>query len=190
MNAPIIFVDIDGVLCTSRARDATRDDCDPIAFGLLSRIARSTGARIVVISARRTDMDHVRRLFARHDMADLIHDNPCTGIVAGRTRGADIDDWMDDNGMTSYVILDDDLQDYRGPMLARTVHVNPNIGLTRQDMRRAIATLSTGVFVDDGVFKGNSLSDMARSAIDAIDQGDLDAARSLLDIVANHPAAL
>jgi hypothetical protein len=134
----LIFLDIDGVLITTRSMMAkvgkqfdapTADantlqmlrhvapDIDPVAVGILNRVTRAAGAKIVLSSTH--------RIFAwRNGRCDLeqvkayLQALGIEGEVIGATprfdngvRGQEIDAWLEDNQVPSdakIVIIDDD----------------------------------------------------------------------------------
>lgn len=117
----VIFLDIDGVLNSSRScaafggfpfpgRKRERDwgKFDEVAIGLLRRIVKQTGASCVLSSSWRLGMSEGEML----DLANRLG-VPLIGRTrsnAGREpRGAQIQDWLDEHqDVQCYVIVDDD----------------------------------------------------------------------------------
>jgi len=128
----IIFLDIDGVLNSTRSFIATNrgeaeqrwsnDDwlfsrerltLDPIAVGLLNSLVKNTGANIVVSSSHRKFFRPAGVLLLR-ELQDYIQNlgvvQPvldATPVMHNRPRGVEIDAWMENRRIEKYVILDD-----------------------------------------------------------------------------------
>lgn len=132
----IIFLDIDGVLNSSRvyASGFTRpydwDGCylhkeaakfDPIAVGLINQLAKKADAKIVISSAWRQDHSVVDlralltigRLAVERIIDKTIH-------MHGDQRGLEVKEWLDRHDVDKYVIFDDGCDFLPGQMLIRT----------------------------------------------------------------------
>lgn len=112
----IIFLDIDGVLCTFRSHEAFNgrglmQHLDPVGCRMVDRLCRETGAQIVISSTWRKHHDRQSMIailqnagFERPDF----HEDWMTPS-GGWRRGDEIKKWLDDHpGVERYVILDDD----------------------------------------------------------------------------------
>jgi hypothetical protein len=127
MSAPILFLDIDGVLLPARAwaqpanaearrlmrqrgRDAMREAQELVAFdslavGLVNRLAAVTGARIVIASNWRYSfgVEGTRdKLLAQGLDAALLHEHhscPRTSVMRWE-KARDIDEWLQVHRMT------------------------------------------------------------------------------------------
>lgn len=126
----VIFLDIDGVLCSMRSSAAlggypaagnptSWGKFDDVAIRLLQEAIRQTGAVIVLSSSWRND---VNREALQWRLGIRIEDVTRYGAES-EPRGVQIHDWLLRNpGVTEYAILDDDedmLQDQM-PRLCRT----------------------------------------------------------------------
>lgn len=127
-TAPIIFLDIDGVLCTANTSNhdvydiqdqliprqrAGHSTFDPIAIAYLNRLCETTGARVVVSSSWRND-DDVPHILRRVGFAGTFHPDWRTPYIKGghsyrARRGREIAAWLLNHpDITRYVIIDDD----------------------------------------------------------------------------------
>lgn len=200
-DAFIWFVDFDGVNCTTRANMALGRHDDPVAFGLLGRILRDTKALMVVSSTRRgrADMGEANNcldMLARYDLTSRLHPDWRTGNLASRSR--EIEDWLERNGRRPYGILDDERCDFTPQQLLRLIHTDMDFGLGSRDVGRARRLAGTMTRVDlahagqdDASYQSPRLTigNQARAAIAALDEGDEQSLRRLLDIIAEHPLA-
>lgn len=116
----IIFLDIDGVLCTGRAHYSQgqgngnhgfMDAIDREGVGMLNKIAEDFDATFVISSTWR--QMHTKESLTAHlekyGFLGKIEEDWATP-VGGRNRGAEIDEWMERNGpqnIEAYVIIDD-----------------------------------------------------------------------------------
>ena len=131
----LIYLDIDGVLCTHRACAAigettgTADYLDPIACKLVERLISEFDGRVVIsstwrLSHNKRDMYHIFRCAGFHLIADALHDRWSTPNLDGYRglpcrRGREIEASLSEienhEHVTSYVIIDDsdDFLDYQ-----------------------------------------------------------------------------
>ena len=118
----IVFLDIDGVLCSPRAALALGDEgivrrLDPVAVAMVNDICDKTGAKIVISSTWRIETDRMdivlqaagvdskHFFFKDHDLGNFGFYTPRNG----KNRGEEIAAWIDRHPeVTHYVILDDD----------------------------------------------------------------------------------
>jgi len=161
IDMKVIFLDIDGVLNSDRSIFALHmreikegqyrynylvSKTDPIAVAILNKIIKETNAKIVVSSAN-------RKVFGM-EIAGVLSDMGVEGEVigitgtTGRNRGSEIADWLKFNQMSfsgdltkNYVILDDS-NDMLLSQQENFVRVNPEMGLSFNDMRKAIEILN------------------------------------------------
>jgi len=164
----VIFLDIDGVLTTSKTG---YDSFDFDSTNLLSWIIRLTGAFIVLSSTWRFGewsevLDSIRRGSQRHsrwsrrparqysqDNSDIVA--RIIGRTSGRggERGAEIDAWLKKNpGVTSFVILDDDSD--MEPHSGRLVQTSTEHGLRRRNAEAAIRLLNLPISFHDAACPG------------------------------------
>jgi hypothetical protein len=190
----IIMLDLDGPVCTHRARNGTGDDFDPVAGGMIAKVCRDTGARIVIVSARRRD-DDLPDALSRLGLSDHLFDHPDhwrTGHDPRGIRGNEVDAWHDANPGHRYALVDDERGGYAPHHIARLVHTDMHAGLSLKDVYRLKRLMGHTVkdsTIDDADAQAPriTLAQHARDALDALDQGDDDRARALLAIIADHP---
>lgn len=117
----IIFLDMDGVLCTYRASQAVRETgmmtyLDPIAVKLVERLVVDNSAKIVISSTwrrfkNRKEMEEVFKCAGSSIIADAFHETWCT--PENSSRGFEINTWLTmateqrGESIEKYVILDD-----------------------------------------------------------------------------------
>jgi hypothetical protein len=120
-NKKIVFLDLDGVLCTSRSHAAhgtgkTMLEWDRTGVALIKKICKLTGAKIVISSTWR-HLIHHKDLFPalkRHGLWDLLYSEPIL-TEDWRTpnlhegRGAEIMNWLSKHLQfgEKFVIIDD-----------------------------------------------------------------------------------
>lgn len=154
----VIFLDIDGVLNSDRSifilkmkefpakahftsvmqnrYNYLMSKVDPIAVQVLNRIVEDTSAKIVVSSANRIPLGKDGVIETLYDMgveADIID---VTLSTRSGNRGSQIQEWLDRHEVESYVILDDS-SDMLATQLMNFVRVNPEIGLSWNDLNKA-----------------------------------------------------
>lgn len=122
MKLKIIFLDIDGVLNPSRFMNIfykvrkelgdgvkTRDEFGhyfaPYTVDALEKIINQTAAKIVVSSVwRRSGLEVMREMWKRRRLPGEIYD---VTPVLNVERGYEIAEWLRENDVDSYVIIDD-----------------------------------------------------------------------------------
>lgn len=141
----IIFLDIDGVLRT-HASDLqwSRRLGEPIPFSVFDRkfdlaiasrineVAGYSRAKIVVTSTWRTKhgLEQLRRIFRESGISAEVAGT--TGI--GTSRGEEIEQWILENGVSSYVVIDDQVKDILTCIpKERVIKVDPAIGFDDAD---------------------------------------------------------
>jgi hypothetical protein len=145
---PIIFLDFDGVLNSSRfVKDLgekwTMNEIDPVAVQRLNKIVEATGAKIVISSTWRilSSLDELKKIIADNGgRVDIIGETPDLGWE----RGHEIQAWLDGNpGHDNFIILDDN---------SDMVHLTPRLiqstweyGLQEIHVDAAITALTKGV---------------------------------------------
>ena len=139
----IIFLDFDGVLnselSTRKFRTKYRFAKENVAA--LNEILLKTEARFVITSSWR------EALILNEIVRFLERDGVLSGRVAGQTkflqkaRGLEIDEWLSSvpYAVSSFVILDD--RDDMDPHRKRLVQINPEVGLSMAEAKRAIEFL-------------------------------------------------
>lgn len=149
----VVFLDFDGVLNGDEFLDRDEvskegemwmqwwlDYIDPAAVGHLNAITDETGAELIFSSNRR-DWANLE------DIAEILRTGGVRGGLVGKTpylkggtRGAEIQQWLDDSsGVESFIILDD--VDDMGHLTDRLVKVDSATGLTDRDVRKAVEML-------------------------------------------------
>ena len=154
---PVLFLDIDGVLCTPRStrldwllrRPIDRPSLDPLALHRLGRLVRRAGAQVVLSSSWRYGFDSedplVRRILQNLSSALTAHGAPLDGMapVLGLSKGEEIAAWLADAPAGPYAILDDRADEFTAAPQLRPhlVLVDSRYGLRRRDCRQALALL-------------------------------------------------
>lgn len=153
----VIFLDIDGVLNSEELakeigwgghftedEEATHANIkwQQKSVDELRSIVETTGAQIVVSSTWRRyfSVGKFEEMFAVYGWKDApIIDKTPTGNYAN--RGMEINKWLSDNKVDSYVILDD-FPDFLPEQNSHFVETNFEVGLTEDDADRAITILN------------------------------------------------
>lgn len=120
----IIFLDMDGVLCTPRASIASDDTgimsyLDPIACLLLKKLIKKTGAKLVISSTWRKfhDLNGFQAILSANCPSLGTHiiynEDDWRTDNDGPQRGDEISRWIEkrstsDNPVEKFIILDDD----------------------------------------------------------------------------------
>lgn len=196
----IIFLDLDGPVCTHRANYGTRDFFDPVAGGMIARLCQDTGAKVIICSARRRD-DGLRDRLDALGIGDHLFTDPDdpdawrTGHDRMGIRGNELDAWLAARPGHQWATVDDERGGYAPHHIRRLVHTDMHAGMSMRDLYR-LKRLMGDPDVDDrliddaGAQKPRiNIAQHARDALDALDQGDDDRARALLSIIADHPLA-
>ena len=147
VKQPIVFLDVAGVLATSRYLDTIRASCkspskfrlDPECCARLKSLVQSTGAHVVLTTIwRRRDEDllHLLRYLFENN-----YNIPVIGFVPNSSdswREDEINAWLCDNFVAHncFVILDDESLDLES-MEDHLVVVDNNVGLTDNDVQTA-----------------------------------------------------
>lgn len=192
----IIFLDLDGPVCTHRANMGIGSFFDPVAGGLIDSLCRQTGARIVIVSARRRD-EGLRDALGAIGIAQHLFDHPDhwrTGHDRQAIRGNEIDAWLDANPGHDWAIIDDERGGYAPHHIRRLIHTDMHAGLSVRDMFRLRRLMGMDVSDRDISHSGAqhpriTIAQHARDALKALDEGDDNGLRRLLDIIADHPLA-
>ena len=158
MSKPVLFLDVDGVLCTPLSvrldwllrRPMDRQCFDPIALFWLGRLVRRTGAQVVLSYSWRYSLEDGDPLTGRilHNLYACLaaHGAPVAGIapILGVSKGEEIAAWLAGHPGRSCAILDDRADEFAAaPALRpRLVLVDGRRGLRRRDYRQALALLT------------------------------------------------
>ena len=161
----ILFLDIDGVLNSSRSFEAlinnvepgqddwhaklTRGTIDPVAVGMVNSITASCRADIVVSSSHRQyftgDLPGMTKYLRSFGITGNVIDMT---PVLYKDRGHEIENWIATNGaeLKSYLILDDDA-DMLDSQLQNFVQTCWKDGMSFDHYKKAIEILSVGIIV-------------------------------------------
>lgn len=135
----IIFLDIDGVICTRRTRYRRMDkEC----MGYLKRIVDESGASIVISSAWKYShtLKQFKSMLGRFKIRRVIGTTP--NLDGEWIRGKEIEKWISNNYIPkSFVILDDDTD--MEPFMDKLVQTDCELGLTDKDADKAISMLKS-----------------------------------------------
>lgn len=144
----VIFLDIDGVLNSTRSCIAlggfghlkpniTEDQAklDPIALKLMRMLVEETGANVVISSSWRI----LAKSISEFDFLEM----PVIGFTPylGSYRGDEIQQWLDNNLTTQYVIIDDD-SDMHTDQMKNFVKCNFNYGFGADEFFKAYKILT------------------------------------------------
>jgi hypothetical protein len=135
----VIFLDIDGVLAPIRQWDRY-GDLEPACVQVLNEIVTRGKADVVVSSTWRygKTVAELQTLLEAAGFTGTVVDKTPTGPL-GANRGAEIAEWLAENSVDGYVIIDDHVD--MGELRARLVLTHPGRGLQPADVRRAVALL-------------------------------------------------
>ncbi|ODT77683.1 MAG: hypothetical protein ABS76_26485 [Pelagibacterium sp. SCN 64-44] len=150
MTQRILFLDIDGVLCTTRASLAHGEYglsryMDTVAIEFLNRLHEAAPYSIVVTSTWRNEVDCTILLPAVGILAPLAHPEWRTGIhhsgpSSFHDRPREIDGWLSKHGSgVDYLILDDSMFSWTDDQHARWVKCDSQDGISFQAMNEAFA---------------------------------------------------
>lgn len=139
MGIKVIFLDIDGVLNTEerlrKLKDPNQGYTDPDKVSLIHSIISGTGAKIVVSSNRRFEMQNVL-----HNLPTLRSDIIGTTGLTGN-RNSEIEEWVDKHDVDSFVVIDDMLLLFPDNL----VQTDPEVGLTESDAQEAVRILNSDI---------------------------------------------
>lgn len=153
----IIFLDIDGVICTYRSHFANAGsglmlDWDATSCDLLRVLCRRTDARIVVSSTWRLGHHHddLFRQLRKYNLFDHLFASPRedslgvhwrTASIPGQVRGVEVDEWLTrHSAVSNYVILDDST-DFLPHQMERFVNTEHVEGFGARDFIKACGIL-------------------------------------------------
>ena len=159
MNRRVIFLDIDGVVCTCLStrlsallrRPLERQLFDPLALFWLRWLVGRSGAEVVLCSSWRDALevdDPLCQAFIGNLYASLARNGTPISDVVPRlsgNKGEEILDWLGRNLCTQYVILDDhDCFELEPAVHRRWVPVPEDRGLRRREAGTALRMLTGG----------------------------------------------
>lgn len=153
----IIFLDIDGVLNYTEWYVSERNpgningeegELDPLCINRIINICNKTGAKVVISSDWRlswygTQMRLARMGLDENYVIDKTPERMWFNIPNfDRSRGAEINDWLDMHPECETYVIIDDRTDFKDNQQSFFIHINPYVGLTDEDMNKAIKLLS------------------------------------------------
>lgn len=131
-----IFIDIDGVLTLSTNGYAFDSEC----MNRLRALADKTEAKVVICSSwKESDLQKTLKNLPQI-LKELISDQ--TPILPGKSKGNEVQDWVEKNPVDSYVIFDDEPELYL--LHQREIHLvatDRRVGLTEQKYKEALWVL-------------------------------------------------
>lgn len=135
----MIFLDFDGVLAPIRQWDRY-GDLEPACIQVLNEIVTQGGADVVVSSTWRygKSVAELQALLEAAGFMGAVVDKTPAGPL-GANRGEEIAEWLAENSVDGYVIIDDHVD--MGDLRARLVLTHPGRGLQPADVARALALL-------------------------------------------------
>lgn len=150
----VLFLDIDGVLCTLRSHFAyglpggLERHLDPVAVRMLAKFCEESNCKIVLSSSWRDDLDLeamscilMNAGFARvpwHSSWKTKNFDVKTGwgMTQRGKRGDEIKQWLSENGNPDYVILDDN-SDFLPEQMPYFVQTDTNNGFLWEHYQKA-----------------------------------------------------
>ena len=161
----VIFLDFDGVIHTTRSMvglkdtiyyDAKKLGCgvDPVAVGLIHRVCKMTGAKVVISSSWRitNDLSEMQTMFCdEFGWSDeiIIDITPIFNDPLPERRGREIQEWINLNTVGDmhfqYVIIDDD-SDMLETQLKRFVQVDGADGFLFRDFKKVMELFGNDYF--------------------------------------------
>ena len=152
----IIFLDIDGVLCTRRSHLAgmqqggMMESLDPIGIEMINYMCAvsKTPTYIVISSTWRILHPDLPMIFRMLGLRGAFHPKWKTPDAfnkdANRTlRGDDLNQWFDENGKDDYIILDDD-EDFYDDQKERLIVTDFDNGISFENFKQAMLLLTDG----------------------------------------------
>lgn len=152
-NHPIIFLDIDGVLCTQnlwkpdKIADDGYSEFNQKCVNNLNKLVELTNAKIILTSSRRINKTvnefmaiMQRRGFTGKILAKVNEDEQ----ISSAARNEEIREWIDKHGVPDrYVIIDDDarLTEIGEPYIHHWVRTVYHRGLDEKTLEEAIQIL-------------------------------------------------
>ena len=151
----IIFLDIDGVLNVyPQGRDKYGSTFHTHFEDNLHELIEKTGAEIVISSTwRYSGLKVMQNMWRDRGLAGKVIDITCR--VPEGVRGDEIEDWLQNNQVDSYVIIDDDddMLPEQMPFFVKTSENHDHIdkvdfgyGLTKECTAKAISILTASSF--------------------------------------------
>lgn len=162
-SEPIIFLDFDGVICTTRSHFAYSSTLlhrhlDVVAVKMIERLVENSKAKIVISSTWRNhfDQEAINFMLCNAGMREvpfhtcwktprLSHrDGSAMSPGSSIFRGDEIAAFLKDHACENYVILDDD-SDFHEDQKARHVHTHEHNGFLYEHFEQAHKILGVKV---------------------------------------------
>ena len=146
----ILFLDIDGVLCTLRAhyayarrRRGIIDSWDPVGARVIKEVCKS-GVEIVISSSWRhycvnpydkSDKSNILGVrLSEHGLTEHLHKDWKTGVSG--SRGKEIRQWLNKHAdVDKFIVLDDDIFDMED-ITPHVIHTDPNDGMSASNIKK------------------------------------------------------
>ncbi|UIN23522.1 HAD domain-containing protein [Herbaspirillum frisingense] len=158
---PVLFLDIDGVICTRKGAGWTRDGrpilrsirrlpvraIDPKTIKYLNTICSVTDAEVVVSSMWRIDRD-VRQILSSRGFQGDFHEHWRTD-ADGPFRSDEIARWLGKHNWPEHIVIDDKESELM-PFLDRLIKTNNYCGLRASDVDLAVGLLGFSRDLMDG----------------------------------------
>lgn len=139
----VIFLDIDGVLVTSRHFVPSKRyyglEFDPICLHFLQDLLRRTDAHIVVSSSWREGrtLSQIQSIFQLNGIHHVVGMTP---VLEGKTRGHEIQQYIDNvKRIERFVIIDD--EEEMSELDAHVIRTDFRTGITEAVVEEAVAML-------------------------------------------------
>lgn len=146
----ILFLDMDGVLCTDRAYFAASQDkkkhisrcLDPVGIRLINRLCDDFNLKIVISSSWKSRYD-VADILLTHGFTAEYHKDEKTKPRFSGSRGMEIRDWLEEHPeVKHFIIMDDSLDGMQdndlSPFHCQTHYAD---GIMTEHYRRAVQIL-------------------------------------------------
>lgn len=145
-NDGVLFLDIDGVLCTKRAQQANRmlkqwQAFDPIAIQMIKNLCDDYQLRIVASSTWRiggNDVFNLKLILGTHGLdPTYFWKDWATPRIDSASRGKEIRQWLDKHPtVTRFLIFDDIIYDFDDDdvdLLKRVILTDEDDGITAKN---------------------------------------------------------
>ena len=140
-SVKIIFLDIDGVLCTTRSQIAFGPrKWDQVACGLIKNICKYCDYKIVCSSSWRFDKEGAKAFFEDYGLNKFLHPDWTTVLKELENRGQEIQQWIDIHNVDDCLIIDDN-RDMLESQMDRLILTNPKNGLTTENYEKMVKLL-------------------------------------------------
>lgn len=134
----VIFLDIDGVLNQLQGNYYLDDNC----VSNLGLICKKLNAKVVLTSSWRKGYTNLGKCTPQIEKLKLSF-SKYNIVISGRTaslgdRKEEIKSYIKSYNITDYIVIDDDMSEFKSGLLGNTYFVNPKTGLTKQDVKKII----------------------------------------------------